>query len=580
MLLSTLIFTASAEAATNTKTENFESQTVGEAYNRGDNFQWTITDGNGTNSTIVSDESNQYAKVKVVAYKDTWVYPGGFAVRSFQMTFDMMMPDHATSGYYGFYLHANKFDNNDIADNDAEALVITNPESASQKTYVKSTSSSEQKNNIYNVNEWYTVEFARDGKKLEVRIWKKGEERPEEATVSGTLTDACNGDVCPAIQLINRDKDSSENSIDHYIYFDNFMATSPYSMGEDETPTYTVEDETPSTEWDDLTVAATNFGTGYETNFQNGFTIGAQYGTGVKMKQGVKQEEGNQYYSVDLESHTDGTGTYGSTLTAKNFTSNQYTLSGDIRLETANASGYYGVYFTPTAANSDGLMMLSRGGSVDVAWGSGNQVKDAATRGDSWYSFEYTRIGSAVSFTLWEKGKAKPVTATMIQTLTTTASAPTIRFVSDTSNVTVSIDNLKLSNLPEVACVAAQTTGKLDEEDNTYAVRFISTLNSLDYAAAGFEITAVAADGTTKTFNASTDTVFGSILANAEVGIADAYTAAQLGGKYLVAVSITDIPSGLGNVTFTVKPFCEKNGTRTYGAEKTLTVNDGAAVNS
>lgn len=57
------------------------------------------------------------------------------------------------------------------------------------------------------------------------------------------------------------------------------------------------------------------------------------------------------------------------------------------------------------------------------------------------------------------------------------------------------------------------------------------------------------------------------------------YEAIELGGKCLIAVGIKGIPSDLGNVTFKVKPFCENSaGVRTYGAEKTLTVNNGVAV--
>jgi hypothetical protein len=119
------------------------------------------------------------------------------------------------------------------------------------------------------------------------------------------------------------------------------------------------------------------------------------------------------------------------------------------------------------------------------------------------------------------------------------------------------IDNIRYEN----------TTGKLDVvgvqstavANDKYSVRFIGTVNSTHaYDKLGFEVVASYTEGgvaKTKTFKLDTCQVYTSILASGAGNAPYVVSASQLGGEYLIALNITDIPSDLGEISFTVKAF-------------------------
>ena len=89
-----------------------------------------------------------------------------------------------------------------------------------------------------------------------------------------------------------------------------------------------------------------------------------------------------------------------------------------------------------------------------------------------------------------------------------------------------------------------------------YSVRFLGTLGDQplkNYKAVGFHITAVYGSDEVKVFDVPCKNVYSSIIATE--GIQATYTAEQLGGKYIFAYTIQNIPTSAGEIVFNVTPY-------------------------
>ncbi len=119
----------------------------------------------------------------------------------------------------------------------------------------------------------------------------------------------------------------------------------------------------------------------------------------------------------------------------------------------------------------------------------------------------------------------------------------------------------------DVQLVAYQTAGNAD----SYDIRFIGTVGSTEHSAVGFEILAVYDNGSRR-FCRESSTVYTSLLGVSENGITETVTAGEMGGTYLVALTVTGIPRTVGSVSFRVRPYTvDADGNKTYGTEKTVT---------
>ncbi len=114
----------------------------------------------------------------------------------------------------------------------------------------------------------------------------------------------------------------------------------------------------------------------------------------------------------------------------------------------------------------------------------------------------------------------------------------------------------------------------------THNVRFIGSIESLNYAKVGFEITAQ--DGA-YAWNKDATEVYTSLLGKTEGGELDERSSLQVrgAGTYLYALTIEGVPTD-GTVTFTVKPYSQKAGTDevVYGTAYTITYVDGVFSSS
>ncbi|MBE6633234.1 MAG: hypothetical protein E7620_02700 [Ruminococcaceae bacterium] len=123
--------------------------------------------------------------------------------------------------------------------------------------------------------------------------------------------------------------------------------------------------------------------------------------------------------------------------------------------------------------------------------------------------------------------------------------------------------------------VGAQNT---EAVDNKQSIRFLSVLQSLEGSAAGFEVTAKYLEGgveKTKSWTVNTTHVYSSINAT-ENGSVKTVTAADLGGTYICALSVDNVPTNIGEIEFSVKSFVVLNNVKTYSEAATFTVVNGA----
>lgn len=107
--------------------------------------------------------------------------------------------------------------------------------------------------------------------------------------------------------------------------------------------------------------------------------------------------------------------------------------------------------------------------------------------------------------------------------------------------------------------------------DSKFGVRFVATLDKLDYEAAGFKITIG-----DKTAEKNVTAAYASLLGTEE-GKPAVYTAKDLGGNWLIALSITGINA---ETTITVQPYTVTGGAKTYGTAYTVVLSADGALTS
>lgn len=114
---------------------------------------------------------------------------------------------------------------------------------------------------------------------------------------------------------------------------------------------------------------------------------------------------------------------------------------------------------------------------------------------------------------------------------------------------------------------------------SVYNVRFLSVITDMDFFAAGYEVNAAYSTGE-KNYSHECTAVYKKVLASAPDGLNATYTAEELGGNYIFALTISDIPVSLGQVTFTVTPYAVKDGVRVTGTEYSIVYNAGVFVSA
>ena len=131
-----------------------------------------------------------------------------------------------------------------------------------------------------------------------------------------------------------------------------------------------------------------------------------------------------------------------------------------------------------------------------------------------------------------------------------------------------------LKNLDLEITVAPVYEGVQDGKfGDVLSVRFVGTVDSLNYSKVGFEITAM--DGA-KSWTNETNTVYSSLIGNTDTGV-KIYDETNLHGQYIYALTIKGVPTE-GTVTFNVTAYGIVDGVKVVGKTYAVTYTDGAYV--
>ena len=113
---------------------------------------------------------------------------------------------------------------------------------------------------------------------------------------------------------------------------------------------------------------------------------------------------------------------------------------------------------------------------------------------------------------------------------------------------------------------------------NKFALRLVGLVELgdtalTDYSKVGFVVVANYANINTKCTAAASNKIYSSITENTATST-NALTATELGGDYIYALAIKNIPANAGDVTFTVTPYyvAADGTTVVYGANTVFTV--------
>ena len=117
-----------------------------------------------------------------------------------------------------------------------------------------------------------------------------------------------------------------------------------------------------------------------------------------------------------------------------------------------------------------------------------------------------------------------------------------------------------------------------EASNNTQSVRFISILDSLKGSQTGFEIIAKYMDGEElkelRWDDIRTNYVYSSINATTN-GTVKSISAAGLGGTYLSALAVDDVPTNIGQIDFYVRSYVTVNGENNYSGQVCFTLYNG-----
>lgn len=277
-------------------------------------------------------------------------------------------------------------------------------------------------------------------------------------------------------------------------------------------------------------------------------------------------------------------------LTAKEeLTEIAYSFSGEFTYSKALTATYTRIHVRPFAGDFSYTGVIHFGGGSDQLYiaimNNGGSAAGAQTPMLSIKQFEgktlqfcYTRYtDGTLTFSLCEKGDRAALNVSLTYAIDddahlTKKSKPQLRFqdgAAQPAGTTIVFDNIRLDNVTADAAdlVGAQVSKETanDTADTKYAVRFVATVDSDAYAKAGFIVSARNADGSVaKTWTVDTCTLHDQIIGSTATGT-ETYTAEELGGKYLIALTVNDIPKSIASLTFTAEAFTvSQDGYYTY----------------
>ena len=526
-----------AETATQTISLDFED----DAY---------LTALSGSDSPYLSkvlDTDNN----SVLLYKGGWRQNFVIAPKNFSnstvwaMSGDVKFATNAAKNYHGFYFEPAYGNTSDI-------FMLMNDASSGQ--YVKYYTDVSTKSNVFTVGEWYSFEVVRYGETVSFNLWAKGSDKPEFPIMTVTLVAHANTATIPGIGSTNFNGDESDG-LQSELYMDNLTFTKDVS-------------------WAGVSENFNNQSSNVFDSSLSSLTC-ANDGGSVSIA-----GEPDKYFVLSGGKYK---------FSRADMLSSSYTVNSDIYFDFDSLSNSsIGFYFYADGGDwaNNALQIFYQTGGFYI-----DSQKVASVTTKTWYHIEIARMGTQFSVKIWEKGTAEPDTVTYTKTISTTAAkVPMLRVAKFTSDaVSIRLDNLNFINTTadhiKYAGAQASVETPNDETDTTFAVRFLATIDSTKYADARFNVTATYTDPEdgntyTKTFLTPQKCVaYTSILEYKDQKI-EKWEASDLGGNYLVALNVTDIPKKVGTVNFHVEMYCKNStgGTVTDSYVVTATVKDDGTI--
>ena len=465
----------------------------------------------------------------VLMYKGTWRQTFVIAPKNFEsstvwtMSGDIKFATAAAKNYHGFYFEPSYGKTDNI-------FMLLNDAGSGQ--YAKYNTDNAMKSNAFTVGAWYSFEMIRNGNTLSLNLWAKGSDKPELPMMTVALTTFANTATVPGIGSTNFNGEESAQ-LQSELYMDNLTFTHEAGWGG-------VRDD-----FNNQNNGAFNASLSSLTCLNDGGTTGVA-------------GDADKYFVLSGGKYR---------FSRADMISAYYTVSTDIYFDFESLSNSsIGFYFYADggdwAKNALQIFYQTGGFYIDT-----QKVSSVTTK--TWYHIEIAREGTQFSVKIWEKGTAEPDTATYTKTLDTAAAkVPMLRAAKFTSDaVSVRFDNINFVNTTaehiKYAGVQSSVETPNDAADTTFAMRFLATVDSAKYADARFNVTATYTENGstyTKTFLTPQKCVaYSSILEYTEQGIKE-WEAGDLGGNYLIALNVTDIPKSVGTVQFHVEIYCKSSG--------------------
>ena len=285
-----------------------------------------------------------------------------------------------------------------------------------------------------------------------------------------------------------------------------------------------------------------------------------------------KESDGNRYLKVSSEN-----GSNGFWLMPDQFEGGTaYSITLDFKIQgtpiVGDSDSYVGIQTSYSGCSTSGttnVFKYNRSATVsglEVANINNDKMRITNFDGDEWYTLKIVRNGQNVDTYVWKRSdEAGFASATHGYQggANGTSGVPALRLMfSKADGAVICLDNISITTGDaHVKCVGAQLSTTANTAEN-YAIRFIATVDSLDYKSVNLVVKAHYTESNvqkTQTFTVTGCTAYTSLIGDIETGV-ESYTAADLGGKYLVALCIYDIPKTVGNITFDVTTSCDLSG--------------------
>lgn len=558
-LLVVLPVTVSADADPDSFSEDFENLSIGDQLTGG-NSPLTFSDNGGGTLTVAEEGGNKYLKYTgdgsgkhVILHPDD-----NFSAVKYTVTFDLRFDSIAlASQYYGVYAAA---DSADCTANGIQLLRWASNPADCVRVGTVTDNADDRAVHTFPLNTWLTVQMIRNDTDFVIRVREKGA-TVDYITYATAIANL--GATAPGFLFLNFSVATAIVSLD------NFTCKAGADAWQGEFDGF--ENQTA------------------EADFNSEISVFS------KAEQSASQiaEENSNKYLLYTTTAAGSDRYYFSELKG----ADTYSIRADIRFQGDTISSgptkgsmvlYILADYTDYTAAS-GFWIGNRYGTKGII-APASAVPYTYTNAfglDTWYSIELTRSGNSLSFTLWEKGTAQPLTPTISITLEEKDSVmPGFRLRCEnntyaSSELTISMDNINVVRGDESNAVKIGGFQGGTVADGKYAVRFIGGIDSRNYTSAKFTVTATYNSGENQKvfYTPGSCEVYDSILANTPRGIVR-YEAGDLGANYLTALNIYNIPVSAGEIIFHVCFTATKSNGTTVTAfyQFTIGVVDGAVV--